>query len=175
MRKLNLYLILFLLTFSNIYARDILVADFMQDYIGVILGKGDYSILNYWEEKGSKDIKIIDQTGKTGTQTRKSYEIKDVKDFNPDIIKLSYSVVNAEIERVNLEVEFELGDIILDEFIRVGGSYNPRTEDQGNIVFSGTYNFDDYIVSVTEYKKEQKLTFSISMTSQFKNKNIRRR
>lgn len=175
MRKFMFIGILLVILSQQISARDIVVAEFMEDYIGVILGKGDYAILNYWEGKGSQEIQVTDQSGKTGSQVRKNYDIKDVNSFNDNIIRLSYSVVNAEIEQVTIETEFELGDILLDEFIKVGGSYEPRTEDEGNIAFSGTYRFDDYIVSVTEYKREEKLSFNISMTSQFKNKNIRRR
>lgn len=175
MRKITIIGLLFLLFSLNAFSRDIVVAEFLEDYIGVILGKGDYSILNYWEGKGSQEIQIADQSGKTGSQVRKNYNINDVNSFNENIIRLSYSVVNAEIEQVTIETEFELGDILLDEFIRVGGTYEPRTEDEGNIAFSGTYRFDDYIVTVTEYKREEKLAFNISMTSQFKNKNIRRR
>lgn len=175
MRKFLFIGLFFVLICQEMNARDILVAEFLEDYIGVILGKGDYAILNYWEGKGSQDIQVNDQSGKAGIQVRKTYNIKDVNSFNESIIKLSYSVVNAEIEQVTLETEFDLGDTLLDEFVRVGGTYDPRTEDEGNIAFSGTYRFDDYIITVTEYKREEKLSFNISMTSQFKNKNIRRR
>jgi hypothetical protein len=144
----------------------------MSEYIGVILGTSDYKIYNYWEEKGSKDIHVSDNSG--SNSLRKTYNIKDVSDIEPDIIKLTYVAVNAAIERVTIETEFELGDIFMDEFVRVGGSYDPRVEDEGNIAFSGTYRFDDYVIQVTEYKKEQKLSFTISMTGSFKNKNIRR-
>lgn len=163
--------VLFIFAFE-INAREVKISEFMQDYIGVILGTSDYRIYNYWEEKGSEEIQVRDNSG--GKSLRKTYTINDVSDIEQDIISIKYTAVNAAIDRVTIETEFELGDIFMDEFVRVGGSYNPRVEDEGNIVFSGTYRFDDYMIQVTEYKKEQKLSFTISMTSSFRNKNIRR-
>ena len=176
MKKYSAFALAFFILFTtSLTARDILIADFLQQHIGLILGTNDYHVYSYWEDKGSLEIDEKDRSGRTGSDFRKSYDIKDVTEIDSNILKIVYESVNAATTRVTLETNFELGDKLLDEFIRTGARYTPRTEDEGNIAFSGTYNFDDYIVTVTEYKREQKLSFTISMTHSFKNKNQRRR
>jgi hypothetical protein len=181
MKNVTLIFLTLCLAVSSIYAqtrfnqnnilptKQKLIGDFLRNEINVLPGDQLYKAQDLWEEIGSKKITVKEPEKVKGKDFIKDIIISDANELVDGFDSFTYNGKNETISTLKFSTTLDKGDTFLEKFSDLEGQYEPDKSKSANIEFSGKYTFDDYIIKVTELKKELRMDFVISKNASYNN------
>ncbi|MDT3739929.1 MAG: hypothetical protein RO257_10570 [Candidatus Kapabacteria bacterium] len=146
-----------------------IIGEFLKEEFDVLPGDQLYKAQDLWEGLGSKKIKIEEPLNPKSKDFIKNVAVNDVAELVSGYRKFYYQGKNETIESMTISTDLEKGDILIGKFIEKEGQYEPTATKSNSIEFIGTYTFDDFIIRVTEYSKDEKMEFVITKNLAFRN------
>lgn len=146
-----------------------IIGEFLKEEFDVLPGDQLYKAQDLWEGLGSKKIKIDEPSNPKSKDFIKNVSINDAAELVAGYKKFYYQGKNETIESMTISTDLEKGDILIEKFIEKEGQYEPTATKSNSIEFIGTYTFDDFIIRVTEFSKDEKMDFVITKNLSFRN------